>query len=308
MRALGIAILVGAALLCGAVPADAQMELGVIKGRVVDEAGKPIQGVAIRLVNVGRGREVTITTDKDGRFYRRGLQVGGYELKVEHQGYQPVSNKIKIAGGTDSNFDFSLAKAAAGGSKEFQEGVAAFNAKDFARRRREVRGGNRPVADGGAAARQPGAGLLPVEAAGRGRRQPGEGGARWPPTTPPIQFQLGSAYVDTQAYDKAVAALREGPDAARRTWPRIRWRPKPPRRSARSISRRARFPKPRPSSRRCSPPRPGNAGATLGMAKVHFSKGDAAKALELFEQVVAAHPGTPEAAQAETFIKELKKG
>ena len=68
------------------------MELGVIKGRVVDEAGKPIPGVTIRLVNVDRGREVTITTDKDGRFYRRGLQVGGYELKVEHEGYQPVSN------------------------------------------------------------------------------------------------------------------------------------------------------------------------------------------------------------------------
>jgi hypothetical protein len=39
-----------------------------------------------------------------------------------------------------------------------------------------------------------------------------------------------------------------------------------------------------------------------------FSKGDAAKALELFEQVVKTSPGTPEAAQAETFIKELKKG
>ena len=102
----------GAALLCGAVPAGAQMELGVIKGRVVDEAGKPLQGVTIRLVNVDRGREVTITTDKDGRFYRRGLQVGGYELKVEHEGYQPVSNPIKISGGIDSNFDFTLAKAA----------------------------------------------------------------------------------------------------------------------------------------------------------------------------------------------------
>jgi len=31
------------------------------------------------------------------------------------------------------------------------------------------------------------------------------------------------------------------------------------------------------------------------------------KALELFDQVVANHPGTPEARQAETFIKELRK-
>ncbi len=161
----------------------AQMELGVIKGRVVDEAGKPMQGVVIRLIDVGRGREVTITTDKDGRFYRRGMQVGGYELKVEHQGYQPVSNTIKIGGGTDSVFDFSLAKAAAGGSKEFQEGVAAFNAKDYAGAAAKFEAAIAQNPTVAAATRQPGAGLLPVEAAGRGRRQPGEGGALRPPTT-----------------------------------------------------------------------------------------------------------------------------
>ena len=54
--------------------------------------------------------------------------------------------------------------------------------------------------------------------------------------------------------------------------------------------------------------KPGAAGATLGMAKVHFSKGEVDKALALFTQVVADHPGTPEATQAATFIKELRKG
>ena len=44
-----------------------------------------------------------------------------------------------------------------------------------------------------------------------------------------------------------------------------------------------------------------------GSARSHFSKGDVAKALELFQQVVASAPGTPEAAEAEVFIKELKK-
>jgi len=54
--------------------------------------------------------------------------------------------------------------------------------------------------------------------------------------------------------------------------------------------------------------KPGAAGATLGMAKIHFSRNELDRALALFEQVVANHPGTPEAKQAETFIKELKKG
>ena len=259
MRALGVAVLVGRRCCAAPSPASAQMELGVIKGRVVDEAGKPMQGVTIRLVNVDRGREVTITTDKDGRFYRRGLQVGGYELKVEHQGYQPVSNTIKIGGGTDSDFDFRLAKAAAGGSKEFQEGVAAFNAKDFA----------------GAAAK--------FEAA-----------IAQTPTVAPLHVNLALAYFQLKRPAEAVASLekagalapndaadpvpagqrlrghaglRQGGGGAarrawrsRRTWPRIRWPPKPPRRSARCTSRRARWPKPRRSSRRCSPPRPATPG------------------------------------------------
>ena len=45
----------------------------------------------------------------------------------------------------------------------------------------------------------------------------------------------------------------------------------------------------------------------LGLAKVYASKGDVAKALDLFDKVVAAHPGTPEAEQAAVFIKELRK-
>jgi TolA-binding protein len=53
--------------------------------------------------------------------------------------------------------------------------------------------------------------------------------------------------------------------------------------------------------------RPGAAAATLGMAKVHFSRNEVDKALALFDQVVANHPGTPEAQQAQTFIKELRK-
>jgi TolA-binding protein len=53
--------------------------------------------------------------------------------------------------------------------------------------------------------------------------------------------------------------------------------------------------------------KPGTAGATLGMGKIHFSKGEVDKALALFEQVTAQHPGTPEAAQADAFIKELRK-
>ena len=78
------------------------------------------------------------------------------------------------------------------------------------------------------------------------------------------------------------------------------------RRSARCTSPRAR-PTRRPRSiEKALAAKPGAPAPTLGLGKVYFSKNDVAKALQLFEQV-AAQKGTPEAAEAEVFIKELKK-
>ena len=177
---LGVAIL-GAALLCGAVPASAQMELGVIKGRVVDEAGKPIARRDHPPVNVGRGREVTITTDKDGRFYRRGLQVGGYELKVEHAGL-PAGQQH----GQDRRRHRQRLRLQPGQGRRRRARRSSRKASPPSTPRTSRRAAAKFEAaiaqspDGGAAARQPGAGLLPVEAAGRGRRQPGEGGIAGP--------------------------------------------------------------------------------------------------------------------------------
>lgn len=306
MRALAMSALVGVALVCGAVPAAAQMELGVIKGRVVDEAGKPLPGVTIRLVNLDRGREVTLTTDKDGRFYRRGLQAVEYELAVQLEGYQPVNDKVKLVAGTDRNFDFTLARATAGGSKEFQAGVAAFNAGNFELAATEFQA---------AIAQAPKVPALHANLAlaylrlNRTRDAVAslENAAALGPDDAPIQYQLGSAYVEIQEYDKAVAALQKGlagkPDLAADPL------------AVEAVSTlgavyfaQGKLADAETEFQRVLAVKTGAAGATLGMAKIHFSRNDVAKALELFEQVVAAHPGTPEAAQAATFIKELRKG
>lgn len=305
MRALVIATLLGAAL-SWAAPAAAQMELGVIKGRVVDDAGAPLEGVTIRLVNIDRGREVVLTSGKDGRFYRRGLQAVEYELVVEREGYQPIKDKVKLVAGTDRNFDFKLAKAAAAGSKEFQAGVAAFSSGNFALAATQFET---------AIAQAPTVAALHVNLAlayVRLNRLTDavtslERAAALAPHDPAIHYQLGSAYVDIRAYDKAAAALAHGlagkPDLATdplaleatTTLGAVYFA------QGRIADAEAQF-------LRVLVARPGAAGATLGMAKIHFSKGEVEKALALFSQVVADHPGTSEATQAATFIKELRKG
>lgn len=300
------AVVVGAALAWSAVPVIAQMELGVIKGQVLDEAGAPIEGVTIRLANVDRGREVTLKTGKDGRFYRRGLQAVEYAMTVEKEGYQAISDTVKLVAGSDRNFDFKLARAAAGGSKEFQAGVAAFGSGNFAEAASQFEA---------AVALAPAVPALHVNLAMAYLRLERttdavaslEKAAALGPNDASVQYQLGSAYVDLQAYDKAVAALRQGlaakPDLARDAL------------AAEATATlgavyfaQGKVPEAEAEFKRVLTASPSHAAATLGMAKVHFSRGDVPRALEGFERVVTQHPGSPEAAQAATFIAELKKG
>jgi tetratricopeptide (TPR) repeat protein len=122
-----------------------------------------------------------------------------------------------------------------------------------------------------------------------------------------IQYQLGSAYVDLQAYDKAVVALEQGlaakPDLV-----------KDPLAAEATATLGAvyfaqgKVPEAEAQFQRVLAASARHAAATLGMAKVYFSRNEVPKALEWFERVVAEHPGTPEATQAATFIKELRKG
>jgi len=53
--------------------------------------------------------------------------------------------------------------------------------------------------------------------------------------------------------------------------------------------------------------RPDAPAPKLGLAKCAFSKGDVDQALRYFKDVAASAPGTPEAAEAEAFIKEIEK-
>src|SRR6266545_2144335 len=86
-----------AALLGSAAVAAAQMELGSVQGTVKDDAGQPLEGVTVTLNDTGRGRSVQAKTDKGGKFYRRGLQAGTYELVVEKPGYNPIHDSLQVS-------------------------------------------------------------------------------------------------------------------------------------------------------------------------------------------------------------------
>jgi len=300
-RAVFVLVAMGAV---AAPVAAGQMELAVMQGTVKDDAGKPLEGVTFRMKDLGRGRETTIKSDKDGKFYRRGLQAVEYELVVEKEGYQSINDKIKLTAGTDRRLDFKLVKAAPEGAGDFAKGVEAYNRGDHAAAAQAFEAAVQKAPDLPEVRVNLALAYFRLQRTADAVAQL-EKAAALAPDSPRVLFQLGGAYVEMQALDKAAAAFEKGlakpSDAgdplvleAMTTLGAVYFA------KGENDKAVAQFDK-------ALAAKPDNAAAKLGLGKVYFSKGDVSKALELFQQVVASAPGTPEAAQAETFIKELKK-
>jgi tetratricopeptide (TPR) repeat protein len=284
--------------------AHAQMELAVMQGVVKDEAGQPLADVSFRIRDIERGREVVVKSDKSGRFYRRGLQAVEYELIVEKEGYQPIQDRVRLTAGTDRRFDFKLVKAAPAGAGEFAEGVKAFNSGNFAAAASSFEA---------AVQKQPELPELRVNLALAYYRLSRtadavaqlERAASLAPNDPHVQFQLGSAYVELKDLPKATSALEQGLARATDT--------KDPLVFDAHITLGAVYfasntpEKAQQQYEQALALRPDAAPALLGLGKVQFSRNNAKEALATFERLVAAHPGTPQATEAQTFIAELKK-
>jgi tetratricopeptide (TPR) repeat protein len=286
------------------VPAHAQMELAVMQGVVHDEGGQPLADVTFRITDVERGREIVVKSDKNGRFYRRGLQAVEYEISVEKEGYQPIKDRIRLSAGMDRRFDFKLVKAAPAGAGDFAEGVKAFNAGNFAAA---------ASAFEAAIQKQPDLPELHVNLALAYYRLSRtadavaqlEKAASLAPGDPHVQFQLGSAYVELKDLPKAAAALEQGLAKVTDT-------SDPLVHDAHVTLGAVYFAsgtldKAQQEYEKALALKPDTPGALLGLGKVQFGRNNPAAALATFERLVAAHPGTPEATEAQTFVAELKK-
>lgn len=304
-RGLFVFVAASTAILASGPVALAQGEMGNIKGLVSDEAGQPIEGAVLKLHNRGKGGDFSTRTDKKGLYYKRSLPSGEYDFTLEKDGYKPVSDHFRVAAGGDHKFDFTLAKGAPEGEKEFAQGFEAFN-----------RGDNAAAATFFEAALDKAPELPEIHvnlaiAYLRLQRRPEavaqlEQAVKLAPDQPRILFQLGGAYVEMKDFEKAMGAFEQGlarqPDLAKDqlaleatiTLGAVYFAKGD---IDKSIS----------SFEKALAARPGAPVPMLGLGKAYLSKGDTEKALQEFQKVIAAAPGTSEAKQAEAFIAGLKK-
>jgi tetratricopeptide (TPR) repeat protein len=86
-------------------PAAAQNR--IVKGKVTNEAGEPIQGAMVLIQGTDIKREYSVKTDKKGEYFYMGIPYGEYRIVVRAKGYAPdYVEKIKpnIAEETDTPF------------------------------------------------------------------------------------------------------------------------------------------------------------------------------------------------------------
>lgn len=300
------AVVLAMGVLLGGFPVRiaAQMELAVIKGTVRDDEGRPLEGVSFRLKDLSRGREFVIKSDKEGRFYRRGLPAVEYEIAAEKPGYQPIQDRIRLAAGVDRQFDFKLAKASPAGAEEFAEGAAAYEKGDAAAAAASFEAALAKAPDVPEVRINLALAYLRLKRTEDAIAQL-EKAAALAPDNPRVLFQLGGAYVDARQNDRAIDAFTRGlarqadladPLAyeATVTLGAVYFA------SGRNDEAIATFEK-------AIAARPDAPAPKLGLGKAAFSKGDVPLALKHLQDVVTTAPGTPEATEAAAFIKEVEK-
>jgi hypothetical protein len=103
------------ALLGFTAPAAAQgVTTSAVSGRVTNEQGEPIEGVAVAATNTRTGAEYRAVTRADGRFLLQGLQPGGpYRVQASRVGLATQSRAgLQLALSQTETVDFTLAPQA----------------------------------------------------------------------------------------------------------------------------------------------------------------------------------------------------
>ncbi|MSO52632.1 MAG: carboxypeptidase regulatory-like domain-containing protein, partial [Acidobacteria bacterium] len=93
-------------LLVFATDAFAQIDTGVIVGRVVDDSGAVLPGVTVVATQDGTGLAATSVTNDRGEFIFPGLRVGVYVVTAELQGFRrAVSRDVRVSVQTRAQVD-----------------------------------------------------------------------------------------------------------------------------------------------------------------------------------------------------------
>jgi len=104
-------------------PHAAAQNDGVIRGQIMDIAGKPWADLTVQAVNE-QGVKQETKTDKDGNYAIRNLRSGVYVIHVLLPSQsQPYQEKVQVQGASEAKKDFNFKELAAKQGAEYQEAM-----------------------------------------------------------------------------------------------------------------------------------------------------------------------------------------
>lgn len=86
----------------------------VVRGKVQDVKGQPVEGATILFEAEGTNRKMQTTTDKKGEFLQVGLQSGPYSVTASKDGIGTANSKATVRQGPNNPLNFTLAPAGSG--------------------------------------------------------------------------------------------------------------------------------------------------------------------------------------------------
>jgi len=312
-------LLAAVVTVCVAAPAFAQT--GRVGGVVKSTDGKPIKGATVKAQNPNFAPgEFTATTDDKGRWSIIGLRSGAWKFTAEAPGFQAQSGTapVRTIGAPNPPLEFTLSPGVpagpAGLSKEvqaelkaaddmrnagqFDQAIAAYNAvktKNPSLTMINMVVGRtymqKAAKESDKAARQA---ILDQAVAAYQEMLKAD------PANERAKIEIGMTHLQAGNLDAAAQALEpvaQSPSATREVFyslGEIKFS-KGDHAAAEAMFKRA------------SESDPSWLLPKLKLGLVAFSKGDKESAITIFESIVAADPNAPEAAQANAFLKELKK-
>jgi tetratricopeptide (TPR) repeat protein len=114
------------AVLMIAIVAHAQFQ-GRIEGKVMDDAGNPLDKVEVTIVSTKLGsQKLDLETDREGRFTQIGLMPGFYVLNFKKAGFAPRAVEVKVSIAEASKFEVTLERAAAEAERTMSESDKLF--------------------------------------------------------------------------------------------------------------------------------------------------------------------------------------
>ncbi|RMH23092.1 MAG: hypothetical protein D6701_00705 [Gemmatimonadetes bacterium] len=81
---------------------------GLVKGRVVDEAGRPVETAEVRL-DAGTGADQVAVTDREGRFLFQEVPAGSWHVTVSHLTYLTLEGDLEVRPGRGHEVQATMA-------------------------------------------------------------------------------------------------------------------------------------------------------------------------------------------------------